>query len=111
MHVYEEVSLPSLSKFKIFDTLFVRIVYDLVVNIRDIHAQLNVVAEVVSKNSPNHVVAKIVSGMSHVTVGVYRRATRIPFNILGVSGDESLELVGKTVFEFKTCAKIGFHSK
>jgi hypothetical protein len=55
LHIVHELTLPSLSKREKLDTLFLRAVDNLVVNVSDIHYELsniteyfNIIAEVVS---------------------------------------------------------------
>ena len=53
---------------------------DLVVNVGDVHAQFNVVAEVVSHNSPQVVEADVGLGMSQMGVVVHGWAAHVPSN-------------------------------
>lgn len=110
MHISEEVCLPFLSEFEVLNAILFGFVDNLVIDVGDIHTEFNVVAKVVSENSPNHVITKVVSGMPHVTIRVDCWTTSVPFNISTVPWDESLQLIGETVFKFKTCTKMLLHS-
>lgn len=41
VHILEKISFPSSGEFEIFDTFELRVVDDLVVNISDIHSELD----------------------------------------------------------------------
>jgi hypothetical protein len=61
LHIVEEVPLPLLGELKEVHTRCLRVVDDLVVDVRDVHHQLHVVAEVVPQDLQDHVVACVVS--------------------------------------------------
>ena len=60
-HVLEEGFLPLPGELEVLDALLVGLIDDFIVDVGDVHAELNVIAEVVPHDSPDHVVADVVS--------------------------------------------------
>ena len=63
--------------------------YDLVVNIRSVHHEANLEAEVISENAPDDVCGDIIASMAQMSVIINRRTAGIPGDVLGMYGDES----------------------
>ena len=60
-HVLEEGFLPLPGELEVLDALLVGLIDDFIVDVGDVHAELNVIAEVVPHDPPDHVVADVVS--------------------------------------------------
>lgn len=93
-HIFKEVCFPFFGEFKVLYIFLIGACDDLVVDVRDVHTILNVVAKVVSHDFSDHIIADVVSGMAHVTVGVYCRAACVPADVSSVGRLELFELVG-----------------
>ena len=61
-HVLEEGFFPLPGELEVLDALLVGLIDDFVVDIGDVHAELNIVAEVVPHDPADHIIADVVSG-------------------------------------------------
>ena len=88
LHILEKLRFPLSGKFKIFHIFFLRIFYDFVFDISDVHPILYVIPKMILHHSANHVIADVVSSMAHMTMWIDSRSTSIPSNIFAISRNE-----------------------
>lgn len=90
-HILKEFCLPFFSELEILHILLFRIIYNFIINISDVHTilndvyiYLNIIPKIILHNSSNHIIADIITSMTHMTVWIYSRPTCVPFHIFSI---------------------------
>jgi hypothetical protein len=98
--VIQKFCLKMTTKILELDFPIVGTIDDLIVNVCDVHAQVDVVSEIVCHESSEDIGADVCLSMAKMGVVVHRGATHIPVDLIRISWDKKLLFIAKGVHHF-----------
>ena len=101
----EVVFLPAAGELHELNAFLDALVYDLVVDVGDVHDVVDFVLEVVAHHASEHVAHDVAVGVAKVRVGVNGGTAAVPVDLPAVDGDELHWLDRpQTVHQFESCS-------